>query len=327
MLPTALSSRSRSPSRATALLGSLFLLVACSDDAKKRSESVTVTPTVESVCTDGADDDQDGKTDCDDADCQAPGGDCVAAPALDRTVASTLSESASFLYTGDNPLQKDADRDAFDAKRLALLNGRVLDEQGRFLAGVRVSVQGHQEYGYTFTRKDGNYDLVVNGGTKLLLDFTREGYLEVQRATTPGWQRRHFVGTVGLTPATGSTSEVSTDSDSSKAITGPAVSDNYGDRQPLIVFQPGTVAEAVLSDASTEPLSKFTVTVTEYPLDNTQQYLPGTPQGTGLSYGLDFAVAEAKALGASHVTFNNPVSIYVENFLGLPVGTTMPLAY
>jgi RHS repeat-associated protein len=301
------------------------MLVACGHDHKKRTDASI--PTVEAVCTDGIDNDKDGKTDCDDLDCQSPGGDCVSAPALDRTVASTIAESAAILYTGDNPLQKGADAKAFERARVAMLKGFVVDEKGSALAGVRVSVQDHAEYGYTFTRKDGSYDMVVNGGTKLLLNYSTDGRLDAQRAVTPGWQRHHFVDSVGLTSSIGETFEVKAESESAATFEGPKTSDDFGERQAFVVFQPGTTAEAVMNDGSTEPLSKFTVTVTEYPLDNSQQYLPGTPQVTGLAYGLDFAVKEVKALGATHVKFSNPVSVFVENFLELPVGSTVPLSY
>jgi RHS repeat-associated protein len=320
-------SRSCTPCVVTALLGSLFLLVACGNDEKKEASGKSAPSTVEALCTDGKDDDGDGQTDCDDADCQAPGGDCVAAPALDRTVASTVGETAAVLYSGTNPLQKDADSKAFDPKRIAMLKGVVVDEAGEPLAGAKVSVRGHEEYGYTFTRKDGTYDFVVNGGTKLLLDFAREGRLDAQRAITPGWQRHHYVGSVGLTLSSGESSTISAEIGESTSVTGPTTSDDYGERQPLVIFQPGTVAEAVMDDGSKQSLPSVTVTVTEYPLDGTQQYLPGTSPMSGVSYGLDFAVAEAKELGASHVAFSEPVSIYVENFLELPVGTTMPLSY
>ena len=278
------------------------MLVACGNEQKKKTDASKVV--VEAVCTDGIDNDKDGKADCDDPDCKSPGGDCVAAPALDRTVASTVSETAAILYTGDNPLQKGADPKAFDHKRVAMLSGIVVNETGAKLAGVQVSVQGHNEYGYTFTRKDGSYDMAVNGGTKLLLNYALEGRLDAQRAVTAGWQRHHYVESVGLTASNGETSEVLTGSDHATTVSGPKTSDNFGERQAFVVFQPGTTAEAVMNDGSTEPLSKFTVTVTEYPLDNSQQYLPGTPQVTGLAYGLDFAVREAKELG--QVTSNSP---------------------
>lgn len=325
MFPTTPSHRSHRYYFSTVLLGSLFMLAACGNDEKPVAPFTT--KPVESQCTDGVDNDMDGKSDCEDADCQSPGGDCVAAPALDRTVATTVGESAAFLYSGENPLQKDADPKAFDPNRVAMLKGRVIDASGEPLSGAKVSIVGHKEYGYTLSRSDGAYDLVVNGGSRMLLSFELDGHLSAQRAATPGWQRRHYLGDVGLTGSSGVVSNVPTDSDSSQVLEGPSVSDTYGEREPLVIFQPGTVAKAVLDDGTKETLPSLTVTVTEYPLDGAQQYLPGSPQVTGLAYGLDFSVAEAGKLGASHVEFSEPVSIYVENFLELPVGTTLPLGY
>src|SRR5690606_8387433 len=60
----------------------------------------------------------------------------------------------------------------------------------------------------------------------------------------------------------------------------------------------------------------------------TARFAPGTlPTSGGLHYGLELTVDEAKALGASGVHFTEPVSIYVENCLGLPVGAPVPLGY
>ncbi|MGC4068861.1 MAG: RHS repeat-associated core domain-containing protein [Polyangiaceae bacterium] len=325
MFPIAPSRRACPSYVPPALLGSLFLLAACGGGDKHEKPSVA--PNAETQCTDGKDNDKDGKSDCDDKDCQSPGGDCADAPALDRTVATTVGEAATFLYLGDNPLQKDADPTAFEAKRVAMLRGRVIDAKGEPIAGARVSIAGHKEFGYTLSRSDGFYDLAVNGGSRLLVDVALADHLAAQRVITPGWQRQHYLGEVGLIEASDETSRVSAGSGDSQAISGPSRSDDYGDRKPLVIFQPDTEARAVLADGSEEKLSSLTVTVTEFPIADAQQYLPGSPQATGLSYGLDFTVKEAKELGASHVAFSSPVSIYVENFLGLPVGTNLPLGY
>ena len=301
------------------------MLAACGTDAKKSAPSTTAA--VETQCKDGLDNDHDGKADCADPDCQSPGGDCKPAPALNRTVVSTVNDAAAFLYQGDNPLQKDADPTAFDPKRVAMLRGSVADATGKALSGVRVTIQGHKEYGYTLTRSDGAYDLAVNGGVRLLLDFSLDGYLPAQRAVQPGWQRRVVVDDLGLVAATGKTSQVSAEANTSQPITGPVVTDDYGKREPLIIFEPGTVAHAVMNDGSREPLSSLSVTVTEYPFGSSKAS-PGTSvTKTGVFYGLDFEVAEATKLGASHVEFSTPVSVFVENFLGLPVGTSLPLGY
>jgi RHS repeat-associated protein len=273
------------------------------------------------------DNDADGAIDCADVDCQSPGGDCKPAPALDRSVATTVADSSAFLYTGDNPLQKGADAKAFERARVAVLHGRVMDTDGAPLPGVSVSVQGHPEYGYTLTRGEGQYDLVVNGGSRLLLEFSADGFLAAQRSVSPKWQQHARVDDLGLVDAVGKTSSISADAEDSQAISGPASDDAFGVREPFLVFEPGTTAEALLPNGTRHALSTLSVTVTEYPIASGESFLPGTASNiVGVSYALEFEVAEAKRLGASHVEFSEPVSLYVENFLDLPVGTTLPMA-
>jgi hypothetical protein len=115
-----------------------------------------------------------------------PNGECVPAPVLDRTLATSVAESAAYLYAGSNALQKSADPKAFDPRRMALIHGRTLDVQGKPLAGIKISIKGHPEYGYTYTRGDGVFDLAVNGGARLRLRYERDGYLPIERAAYPG---------------------------------------------------------------------------------------------------------------------------------------------
>lgn len=210
-------------------------MTGCGGDNKATS---TQPRPIEALCKDGVDNDQDGQVDCADVDCQSPGGDCTPAPPLDRTVASTLAETAAFLYMGDNPLQRDADPKSFEPRRVAMLHGRVMDAAGTPLAGVRVSARDHREYGYTFTRADGAYDLAVNGGSRLLLDVTREGYLPAQRVAQPGWQRHAPVDDLGLAAAVGTTSTVNVNASESQTITGNVATDARGRREPLVSYDP-----------------------------------------------------------------------------------------
>ena len=148
----------------TSMLGACFVLLGCGDDDKGGAGDSS---DVETSCDDGADNDKDGQSDCNDLDCRIAGTICTLAPPLDRSVASTLAESAKFLYTGPDPLQKGADSKVFDVRRLAMLRGKVVDREGKPLAGVRVSVSGHSAYGYTLSRTDGLFDLAVNGGARV----------------------------------------------------------------------------------------------------------------------------------------------------------------
>ena len=99
-------------------------------------------------------------------------------PPLDQTVATTLDVASAFLYQGPDPVQQGADAGAFEAKRVAVLKGRATVRGGAALPGVRVRIAGMPQYGWTFTRADGAFDLVVNGGETLVVDFFKPGFLE-----------------------------------------------------------------------------------------------------------------------------------------------------
>ncbi len=302
------------------LLGCCFAMSGCGSDRPKELGTSSAQG-VEAACSDGVDNDMDGQLDCVDPDCQSPGGECVPAPPLDRTVATTLSEAAAYLYTGDNPLQKRADANAFVRRRIAILRGRVIDADGAPLSAVKISAKGHPEYGYTYSRGDGLFDMAVNGGARLVLNYELLGHLPVQRAVQPGWQRYLVVPDAGLIEASSNATAVVSNSEQIQVILGDAQDDAQGARQPLVVIEPNTVARALLADGEEQELGSLIVTATEYPISEDHSYSPGsrTAKG-GLSYGLEFAVKEADAMSAEHVAFSQPVSLYIENLADMPVG-------
>ena len=52
------------------------------------------------------------------------------------------------------------------------------------------------------------YDLVVNGGVPLTLDFTRHSYFGVQRVVNVGWQRTTRLDSIVMLQADGRVTEV-----------------------------------------------------------------------------------------------------------------------
>ncbi len=318
----------------------LFALNACGGDDPAKPKSKT-DPTagerpIETVCDDGTDNDGDGFADCDDLDCRSVGGACELAAPLDRTVATTVWEAAQFLFTGMDPVQKEADTQSFERHRIAIVSGKVTDVSGEPLGDVRITVRGHAEFGYTLTRADGAFDLAVNGGSRLLLEYEKEGFLSVQRATQPGWQRYAVVGEVGLIERSRDATVVQAAASGAQVAVGTEVEDERGKRQPLVIISPDTDASAVLPDGSEVALDKLSVRMTEYPLEaptlqtlvNGPRFSPGSlPVSSALSYGVEFSVDEAEKLGATSVQFSEPVVLYVDNFLGLPVGSPVPLGY
>ena len=51
------------------------------------------------------------------------------------------------------------------------------------------------------------------------------------------------------------------------------------------------------------------------------------PPSSGYTYAAEFSVDEAVAAGATDVRFSQPLPVYVENFLGFPVGGAVPTGY
>ena len=317
------------------LVGLSLALPACGDGEKHSGPGKGDAP-AETDCSDDKDNDGDGFTDCQDLDCRSASKSCELAPPLDRTVATTVWESAQFLFTGKDAVQKDTKAKNFSRKRIAILRGKAVDQAGEPLPGVHVSIAGHKEWGYTLSRADGVFDLAVNGGSELLVQFSREGYLAAERGVQPRWQGYQPVPSVGLVEEGTSVTKIAGKLGNEQVAMGDAVDDALGSRQPILVFVRDTTVTAELPDGSEQELPNFHVRLTEYPfeapsaetMNQPSRFAPGTtPTRGGLTYGIEASIDEARELGATEVRFSDPVSIVVENFLNLPVGSPVPLGY
>jgi len=111
---------------------------------------------------------------------------CGAPP--DKTVATPVYTATSFLYTGSTPVQTGVSPDTIEAKRAAVIRGKVLDTDNLPLPGVTITILNHPEYGQTITRPDGMFDMAVNGGGYLTVNYSKRAYLPAQRQVNVPWQ-------------------------------------------------------------------------------------------------------------------------------------------
>ncbi|CAI2347790.1 unnamed protein product [Caenorhabditis sp. 36 PRJEB53466] len=163
---------------------------------------------LEMHCDDGLDNDSDGLVDCDDPEC------CSASACSSESVCSTaatptevlmrmpptfnanFAQRVQFLIM-EKSVQSYTDASQFNESLTAVIRGRVVwsgssgsgsEEIGAGkrstvpLIGVRVSDAAHPLYGFTLTRGDGYFDLVVNGARSVNLQFLRTQFQAVKKS-------------------------------------------------------------------------------------------------------------------------------------------------
>lgn len=258
-----------------------------------------------------------------------PPNPATVAPPPDPTVAATTFDSTRFLYTGANAVQTGVAGQTIEAKRAAVIRGRVLDKQNQPLPRATVTIKDHPEFGHTLSRADGRFDLTVNGGGWLTVNFAASGYLTAQRTLEVPWQDFALTEDVVLLPVDPKVTVVAMDSSQMQAAVGNAVTDASGTRRTLALFPAGTKASLALPDGSKTPLSQLSVRSTEFTVGgNGQNTMPGElPGASGYTYAMELSVDEAISAGAKSVEFNQPILFYVDNFLNFPVGMSVPVGY
>ena len=251
------------------------------------------------------------------------------APPIPAGVATDFSSATSFLFTGPNPIQTGVAAETIVAERAAVVRGRALRRDGSPLPGATVKVLGHPELGGTLTRADGMFDLAVNGGGLVTIDLSREGFLPAQRAVQTAWHDYARLADAVLIPLDAAVTVIGAGVAAVQVAQGSPVADIDGARQATLLFPSGTQAGMTLRDGTSRSLSTLHVRATEYTVGPSgPNAMPGSlPPASAYTYAAELSVDEAIAANATGVTFNQAVPVYLENFLGLPVGTTVPVGF
>ncbi len=251
------------------------------------------------------------------------------APVLDATVATTVYDAAKFLYTGQPRLQTGMLPETIERRRAAVIRGHVMTRDSRPLSGVKITIFKHPEYGETMTRADGAFDMVVNGGSRLTIDYRKDGYFSAQRKVNAPWQDYVWATDVVLVEEDDRMDTVVLSRDSLQVARGSQVAVEFGSRRATILFPAGTAATMTLEDGSQQQLTTLDVRATEYTVgSNGLASMPGElPTFSGYTYAVELSADQAIEAGATRVDFSQPVSFYVENFLGFPVGEIVPAGW
>ncbi|MFC0211038.1 fibronectin type III domain-containing protein [Paenibacillus chartarius] len=259
-----------------------------------------------------------------------PADPAASAPEIPITGQTSFGEQTEFLYTGPEAVQAGVIPGAIRPAVSAVLRGKVLDADGQPLAGAKVTILNHPEFGQTLSRSDGAYDMVVNGTGMLTVQFGKEGYMTVQRSEQVKLEGYTAIEDVVLRPYDTKMTVLNlTDAQEMQVAQGTTVSDEDGARTSTLLVPKGTSATMKLPDGTVRPLPEIHFRATEYTVGaNGKEAMPGElPQNVGYTYAVELSADEAIAAGATEVTFNQPLYHYVDNFLEFPVGTAVPNAY
>jgi RHS repeat-associated protein len=254
----------------------------------------------------------------------------VLAPSpIDKTVASILAHTTAFLYSGENPVQTGISFGVIEPRRAAVLRGKVLTRDGVALSGVTISVLNNPQFGQTLSRVDGMFDMVVNGGGWLTINYGKAGYLPLQRKVNTPWQDFALAPDVVMIALDSKVTAVDLAANAMQVAQGSPIIDADGTRTATVLFPAGTTATMTLADGTTRALASINVRATEYTVGpNGPKAMPGAlPPTSGYTYAVELSVDEAVALGARDVRFSQALPVYVDNFLNFPVGGIVPAGW
>src|SRR5262249_10221310 len=138
-----------------------------------------------------------------------------------------------------------------EERRSTLLRGRVLTRTNSPLSGVTVEILRHPELGRTLTRTDGMFDLVVNGGGELIVQYTRNGFFPVQRRLRTGWQEMSRIDDIIMVGLDPNVTQINMASPEIQVVQGSTESDNRGVRRGTLMGPPSNSATFTLENGST----------------------------------------------------------------------------
>ncbi|XP_055525741.1 teneurin-a isoform X2 [Wyeomyia smithii] len=154
---------------------------------------------LEMSCKDNMDNDNDGMTDCSDSECCThpictehimclASNDPVEVLLRKQppSVTASFYQRVKFLIE-ENSVQSYAHMDEYSESRVSVMRGQVITPQGLGIIGIRVSVDRDSRFGFTLTRQGGWFDILVNGGGAVTLQFQRSPFKPLTRTVFVPW--------------------------------------------------------------------------------------------------------------------------------------------
>jgi RHS repeat-associated protein len=217
----------------------------------------------------------------------------------------------------------DATVEEYDYRRFSLITGLVQDPAELPIANVSITIHDHPGYGSVTTDAEGRFSIPVDGGGNLTVVFQKKGLITIHRKVYVPWNDIAMVETVQMISEDPVSTTLTFDGNPDTVVTHQStpVADEFGSRSTSVVFTGDNRAFLVDSNGDdVQELTTITTRATEY---TTPKSMPAQlPPASAFTYCAEFSVD-----GAERVRFEKPVTIWVNNFLGFPVGVIVPVGY
>jgi RHS repeat-associated protein len=218
---------------------------------------------------------------------------------------------------------EDATVEQYDPERFSLITGLVQDPNQQPLAGVMITIHSYAEYGSVATDDQGRFSIPVEGGGTLTVIYQKQGLISAQRKVDVPWNDNAIAETVVMISEDPIATTLTFDGDADTVVTHKSedVVDGSGKRAVTMVFSGDNKAYLVDEQGNdVQELTTITTRATEY---QTPQSMPAKlPPNSAFTY-----CAEVSVDGVERVRFDKPVTTFIDNFLGFPVGSIVPVGY
>ena len=217
----------------------------------------------------------------------------------------------------------DATVDQYDPARFSLITGLVNDINEKPIPGIAITIHSHAEYGSVTTNEQGRFSIPVEGGGTLTIVYQKQGLIPAQRKVYVPWNDNVIAETVVMITADSVATTLTFDGNADTVMTHKSedVVDESGKRSVTMVFNGDNKAYLMDEQGNdVEELTTITTRATEY---QTPEAMPARlPPNSAFTY-----CAELSVEGAQRVRFDKPVTTFIDNFLGFPVGSIVPVGY
>ncbi len=211
----------------------------------------------------------------------------------------------------------------YEADKFAVITGIVQNKANNPIENTTIKILNHSEYGSVRTDAAGKFSLPVNGGETLTVSYEKAGFLLLHREVSVPVENWATIDAVVLSTIDPKITEVDLGSDKTSLHISSPTTDERGTRETTLVFDGVTKAIVKRPDGTSQELKNIKVCATEFDQPNT---MPAKlPEGTAFTYASALTLEGVEA--GSEITFDKPVIIYLDNFLGFKIGEAVPVGF